>query len=313
MKKILCICLSVLLLCSLTSCGKNEEPTETATETETENTAYIDETIPVTAMITETEPPTETIPQTTVTVTETTTEAPTVTTTVIETTTQAATTLPVTEANSYDLGWSKNQIAAYLTQCVNATKALQSTVTVKHSESFTSNITDITGGDMVKNVANRIIAKIITPTEETLVFNNGTTVNSENETVQLLLPKNGAFSITENDIAEGKATKNGDNIEIELTLVPEQVGLGEVPPINSKAIGYLDTSIFDISLFTISKLEINYTGSVIKAVINPDGYVISADYTIKMHTDAAAKAMGISGTATFDGFENEVWEIVSIG
>ena len=295
----------MLVLAMFSSCGKDKADDTTDVSTETES--YTELTAETSVI-----PSTETIATT---VAETTTEATTVTTTVIETTTATPTTVvttteaPTTANVISDTGWSKEQIATYLSDSINRTKALTSTVTAKHTESFSANVTQITGGDLAAKAANLILNKVITPTEETLVFNGSPVENSEGETVGILLPKNGGFTLSATDIASATAQYSDDNIVIDVTLNAEQVGLGEQPRINSAAVGYLDTSKFDISIFTISKLEINYTGSTIKVEINPNGYVISAEYTIPMHTEAAAKAMGISGTATFDGFETETWEL----
>ena len=71
----------------------------------------------------------------------------------------------------------------------------------------------------------------------------------------------------------------------------------------------LDVSSIDISILTVQSANITYSGSTIHAVINPDGYIASATYTIPLYVEGSASAIGISGSAVFTGQETESWTI----
>lgn len=204
---------------------------------------------------------------------------------------------------------TNEQIFAMLSNAINQTKAYTGHVTASHTENFEADIQSITGGSIVAGIANRLIGSVVEPTDETLDFNGGTAVNTEGETVPLLLPKAGAFTLAYSDVASISSKPNGAGTTIDVTLVPERAGLGEIPRANAAGVGYLDIGSLDISMVDIQSVDIQYEGSTIHADIDANGYVTAVTYTIPMTVNASAKVMGINGQAVFIGKETEVWTI----
>ena len=216
---------------------------------------------------------------------------------------------PVTELSQVVASLSQADVVTLLSEAVNLTKSYTGQVSVSHTERFTAEIKSITGGDLVARVANRLIGAVVKPTDETLNFSNGTATNSEGETVPLLLPKRGLFTLTADGVTSATASVDGQNIVVDVTLVTENVGMNDVPAANAAGIGYLDAGSIDISILTVKSVDICYQGSKIHAVINPDGYIVSAVYSIPMEIDGTATALGITGSAVFAGEETEEWSV----
>ncbi len=203
---------------------------------------------------------------------------------------------------------SKAQIIELLGNAVNKTKGYTGNLSVHHTEAFDNiEITDITGGSLVKGIANSLIGSVVKPSDETLTFQGGVATNKEGEQMSILLPQNGAFSLKEDGVASASIQNTPDSVVIDATLVPESVGINEVPKNNAAGVGYLDVGKLDLSILTVTKADINYPGSTIHAEINADGYVTKAVYTIKLHLDGAGNSGPIKGTAVIEGAEVETW------
>lgn len=203
---------------------------------------------------------------------------------------------------------SNRELLDTLTLAINKTKAYKGAVSVNHTESFTADVTECTGGSLVKSVANTIIGMVVKPVDEVLNFNNGSAIDSEGETSYILLPQSGNFSLSLNGVSSITGSMSGNNSVIKVTLIAETVGLYDVPPVNAAALGYLNVNNFDTSLLEITSATINYKGSTIEVHIKPDGYVNYAKFTLPMNAQGSAKAAGISGSAVFDGVQTEIWQ-----
>ena len=212
-------------------------------------------------------------------------------------------------ADADEKALSESEMLAMLTSAVNKTKAYTGNVSVYHRESFNANVTECTGGSIVASIANKLVGMVLDPTEETLNYSGGHAVNSDGETVPILLPKRGNFTLSMSGVSSISSSKDGQNTVINVTLVPESVGMHEVPAANASAIGYLDVGELDLSVLEVTAASIQYTGSSIKAVINPNGYISYAEYVIPLHVEGSAKSGVISGNAVFDGKETEVWQL----
>ncbi len=204
-------------------------------------------------------------------------------------------------------GWSQGKILEKAKNAVNKTKQYKGSVTVSHSESFTADVTECTGGEIVKGVANIMIGWIVKPVDETLTYNNGKAVNSEGETIPLLLPLKNNFLLTQSGVKSAKAYKTGSEYVIKISLVEERVGINDVPTHNAASIGYLDVKNFDLSILTIDSADIVYKGSSLELHINADGFVTYAKYSIPLNVSGAGHSGSISGTAVFDGEQTEIW------
>ena len=206
-------------------------------------------------------------------------------------------------------GWDTAQIVSKAKAAVNKTKAFTGNLTVNHSEGFTADVTECTGGEIVKSVVNLMIGWVVKPVNETLVYQNGKTVNSEGETVPIILPKRNGFSLSEKGVESATIQQTGNEYIIKITLVEESVGMYDVPTHNAAAVGYLDVAGFDISFMDIDSADIVYKGSSIELRINAEGFVTYANYKIPLRIDGSAHKGSISGSATFEGEQTEEWRL----
>lgn len=204
-------------------------------------------------------------------------------------------------------GWSTKQIISKAKDAVNKTKAYKGSLTVDHNESFTADVTDCSAGGIVRSVVDLMIGWVVKPVEETLVFQNGKAVNSEGETVPIILPKRNNFSLDSSGVKSASVQRVGDEYVIKITLIEESVGMYQVPKHNAGAVGYLDVANFDISFMEVDSADIVYKGSSIELRINAEGYVTYANYKIPLHIDGSAHRGSISGSATFEGEQTEEW------
>ncbi len=227
---------------------------------------------------------------------EVTTQAP-----VVEVTTQPAVADPST--------WTTAEILKFTTDAVTKTKAYTDNVTVDHEEAFDVRVTKAPGGDLIKSTADRIIASVAKPSQETLTFTGGRTTNAEGENVPLLLPKRGAFTLTEAGIATAYAKKSGDSTIVHIQLVKEVGTLTNHPTHNAASVGFLDASDVDLSGITLNYLDITYTGSTMDFVINSDGYVESVAYKIPIHIAVEAKIAFVTAAGECEGSQSENWKI----
>lgn len=206
-------------------------------------------------------------------------------------------------------GWSTSKILSTAANAVNKTKAYSSNVTVNHRESFNANVTECTGGAIVQSVANMMVGWVVKPVDETLNFSNGKAVNSEGETVSLILPQKNGFNLTEDGVKSASVNVVNNEYVIKINLVQESAGMYDVPRHNASAIGYLDVANFDLSFLTIESALINYKGSSVELHINSQGYVTYAEYHIPLLVKGSGNGAGISGSVTFDGEQTEVWSM----
>ena len=205
--------------------------------------------------------------------------------------------------------WSTAEIIAKAKDAVNKTKAYTGNLTVNHSESFTANVTECSAGGIVRSVVDLMIGWVVKPVEETLVYQNGKAVNSEGETVPIILPKKNVFTLTESGVKSASVQRSGNEYVIKINLVEEGVGMYEVPKHNAASIGYLDVANFDISFMEVDSAYIVYKGSSIELRINENGFVTYANYKIPLNIEGSAHKGSISGSATFDGSQTEEWRL----
>ena len=205
--------------------------------------------------------------------------------------------------------WSTAQIIAKAKDAVNKTKAYTGNLTIAHSESFSANVTECSAGGIVRSVVDLMIGWVVKPVEETLVYQNGKAVNSEGETVPIILPKKNAFTLTEAGVKSASVQRAGNEYVVRINLIEEDVGMYDVPEHNAASIGYLDVASFDLSFMEVDSAYIVYKGSSIELRINAEGYVTYANYKIPLHIDGSAHKGSISGSATFEGEQTEEWRI----
>ena len=218
-----------------------------------------------------------------------------------------ATTAAGTTAATDPSTWTVQQIVDYVNQAVTKTRAYTGNLNADHTETITATLTKAPGGSLVQSIANPIIEGAIKPTNETLSFANGQAVDSEGETVPILLPKKASFSLNAAGVASATARAEGTDTVIEITMIREVGTLDTPPTYNSTAIGYLNAGMVDLSAVTVTACDITYSGSTMKLKINANGYVVTADYYVPFVVEASGKAMFISADVTCEGSDSESW------
>lgn len=310
LKASLSLTLIFVLLFSLNGCLKYTSNILEVTNPNVVQTTQpiVETTLPLTVETTLPQAESTTLPPTVETtlpqIIETTTQPP-----VTETTTQVPVVETTTQAQVDPSTWTKAQIVSAYKDAVTKTKAYTNNISVRHVEGFDAEITKITGGSMVAGIANNLISSVVKPVDETLNFTNGTAVNSEGETTQILLPNDKPCSLSEAGVATATATKAGDNIVIKITLISETVGLNDVPVHNASAVGYLNIGDIDLGVVSINGASINYKGSTIEATINSNGYVTQCKYAVPLMLEGSGSALGINAELAFEGVQTEDWII----
>ncbi len=205
--------------------------------------------------------------------------------------------------------WNTQQIVQYLSDAVNKTKAYTGNVTANRSEDLGITVEELSPNiPMLKNIANSLIERFIKPVDEVVQFSGGVGT-SDGEQIPLLLPKRQAFTLPASGVQQASASKSGNNIVIDITLVQESSSLSNPPLYNSQATGYLDVNSVDLGAITIESLDFVYLGSTIHVVIGPNGYVLSADYHIPLKVSAVGKVVGVTGSFSGTGYQTEKWVI----
>ncbi len=205
--------------------------------------------------------------------------------------------------------WSTAQILSKASEAINKTKGYRNNLNVHHKEGFNATVTECSGGSIVQSVANMMVGWVVAPVDETLNYSNGVAVNSEGETVPILLPKRGSFTLGQSGVSSASARTSGNEYIINIGIVKESVGMTQIPANNAAAIGYLDVSSFDLSFLTVDSADITYKGSSIELHINSEGYVTYAVYRIPLIIKGSGHSGSISGSVTFEGEQSEQWTL----
>ena len=213
---------------------------------------------------------------------------------------------------------SKSEILAAAKKAIDGMKAEQN-MTAVQTENTTINVTDCSVQRAV-SIINSVIQKYSGEKSATYQFVNGqaTGVRPDGSAVedegvvaptQVVPPKSKNFELTEAGLAEATAAKEGENTVYTLKLVAEETTFeAPTPTHNAAAIGYLDLTKLDVSGATITKADMKYPGSTVVATVNPDGKLVKLDLTLPMSGYGEAKLLGVvSGNASFDGSQHEVW------
>ncbi len=201
---------------------------------------------------------------------------------------------------------SKEEIAKAFNDAMNKTKNMTQNCNAKQNTNVTINVVDCSVPRLTGTV-NSIVSGFTGPEENDYAFVNGAT--SDGTTVMSVLPPSGKeTSITADGISVASSEEYGDGgYKLTITVVPETGSLDVIPPYHSSSVGYLDIASLDIPLVTITKADMTYTGATVSICVNKDGLIDSYDCKFPMTGSGEAKAMGATGTASFEGSMDETW------
>ena len=255
-----------------------------------------------------------------------TTAAPVTTTAAADTTkaedtsSEAATTLPeeTTAASSDPSSMSQEEIIQAVTKAINGVKSEQN-MTAKKTEKVTINLTDLSISS-AKNLVNNIIQNLAGEDIYTYTFTTGqgTGVDADGKATddgatvtptQVIPPTDKEFMLPAEGVASATAAKDGDNTVYTIKLVEENTTFSApIPTYHQSAYGYLDLTSIDISGAQITDANMHYPSTEITVTVNPDGKATKIHFYMPMNGDGTAKVIGMSGSATFEGSDDETWE-----
>lgn len=214
---------------------------------------------------------------------------------------------------------TKDQILAAVNKAINGVKSEQN-FTGKKTETVTINLTDVSVPG-AKNTINNIIQGLAGEEVITYAFSNGQAVGidasgKEADDGKVVSPKEAIppsgrdFVLTVDGIKEATAEKQGDNFVYTLKLVEENTTFSTpIPTHHHAAYGFLDLTSLDISVATITDANMHYPNTVITVVTDAQGKALSIHTVMPMTGDGTAKILGgISGNASFEGSDDELWE-----
>ena len=118
------------------------------------------------------------------------------------------------------------------------------------------------------------------------------------------------FRITADGVAKATKEKDGENTVYTIVIVPETSTLeNPKPPHHNAAADTLDLSGVEIPIATITKADFEYPGATVSVTLNPEGEVVGYYERLPMKGTGEAKALGLTGYGTIEGYLEEKWDI----
>lgn len=224
-----------------------------------------------------------------------------------------------TKADEEDLSaLSKTQIVDKVAAALNAAKAEKEMTAVK-KEIITIKVTDCSVKSAL-NTINNIINKFAGEETITYKFTGGQAVGIDAEGKEaddgktvtpndVIPPKTKNFNLPDAGVKNATAVKDGENTVYTVELNSEDTTYeSPVPQYHSNAYGYLDLTSLDLPGVTFTEANMHYPNTVITATVNGDGKLVKIHFMMPMTGEGAAKIIGLSGNATFEGSDDETWE-----
>lgn len=210
---------------------------------------------------------------------------------------------------------SKDAIIKNMSEAINGAKAEQN-MNAKKTESIKINVTDCSlpgATGLINNIINSLAGDEVI----SYAFLNGhatgiTADGKEDESgspKDLIPPAGKDFSLPSSGVREATAAKDGENTVYTVKLVEEKTTMeAPVPQYHSNAYGYLDLTSLDLTGVTITGADMHYPETTITATVDPSGKLVKLHFLMPMDGSGSAKILIGSGTATFEGSDDEVWE-----
>ena len=184
--------------------------------------------------------------------------------------------------NGINIPSGNKEIAEALVKAINDTKAMQD-FSASKTENLSVGIDKITGGAIVKSIADGVVSKQSNKPDTNCNFNGGVDQNGTGKTPNsLIAPIDGMAYLDESAIKTASATQNasgGYTITLEINEETQSLesnaknhdGLFETITVESLGLP---------SNLSISALNITYSGAKIVADINKDGKLDKIQYTL---------------------------------
>lgn len=213
---------------------------------------------------------------------------------------------------------TKTQIVEKVAAALNGAKA-EKEMTATRKEVVTINVTECSVQQAVSMI-NSVINKLAGEETVTYQFTNGQAVGIDAEGKEaddgatvtpndVIPPKAKSFALPDAGVKDATATKEGTNTVYTVTLNSEDTTYASpVPQYHSNAYGYLDLTSLDISGVSFTDANMHYPNTVITATVNEDGKLVKIHFLMPMTGDGSAKLGFISGSAKFEGSDDETWD-----
>ncbi|MBR2315438.1 MAG: hypothetical protein IKA56_02220 [Clostridia bacterium] len=209
-----------------------------------------------------------------------------------------------TEPPASKIPSSKEDVIKALTEAINATKATKN-FTASRNHNMAIAVDDITGGALVKSIADSIIADKGNMTNATYTFVNGVDQGGSDETPDtLVFPPNKPASLDPAGVKSATATDNGDGTyTIQLEMNPEKQ-TNTSPAVYHDGI-YETISVESFGLpssVNVTSMYATYNASKISATVNPDGKLKSITYCMPVSEGGGeGKMMGVTVSIKMHG------------
>lgn len=166
------------------------------------------------------------------------------------------------------------QIVAFYNQYANATKAYKGKVTVSGRQGTTTTIKSVTGGSIVKDLAQKMVPNDF-KTITTKTFKNGVQVGGTS-TLKKALPCDDSDKMSTLEPAGVKSAtcvQNGNTWKVVITLKEEVCNnLNDVPRYHAQCMDTVSISANDLKPFTLVSAKVIYTDkTTITAIVNQKG------------------------------------------
>lgn len=291
---LLIIFLSVIAVCLLVFCinaVKDDQPqTPVAGTTATATTT--------------TAAPTTTLPP------QTTTAQPLTTTTAPET---SATEAPVTTTTEAPVEDETEEILRVVTDAVKSLKSDTASFTGHKVQNIDMKLVDSSMPSM-NDFVNGIIGVFVKEEIYDYDFTNGVAADpesgGESKSNSIFPPGDCEFRLVKEGIASAEKRQDGENTVYTIVIVPETSTLENPrPPHHNSAADTLDLSGIEIPVAKITKADFEYPGATLSVTINPQGQVIRYYERLPIKGTGEAKALGLTGFGTIEGYLEEAWDI----
>ncbi len=163
-------------------------------------------------------------------------------------------------------------------------------------------------------VVNSVIQRFLGDEVLDYDFTNGVGIDPEEGTEitskEAIPPTNKDFTLTMEGLKDAYVKKEGENTTYTIVVVPEKGTLENPRPVHhSSACDTMDISLVEIPMGAITRADYDYAGAIVSVTYDKSGKVIKYYEKLSIAGIGEAGAIGISGSATIEGFMEETWDI----
>lgn len=169
------------------------------------------------------------------------------------------------------------EIVAAYNKAINDCKAISTgTVELHRVQAIDVKVTDCPGGDSVRKIIDPVVQKMLSNTDVTFTFNNGT--DADGHTLNdRVYPGGRQAALTEADIASASAAAEGDGYKITLKIVGEQStydGTNTVYPVHHETImDPLNLATINMDPIKLTSATMDYPGADVELTVDGQGRV----------------------------------------